>query len=468
MGRLKSISGRVLISYMSVVLITFAMTTLAFYPILVGVLETRAQIGLEKQAWEIAFIVISRQTETLNPEGGLPASILLLGRSVESNYMLVGPDNRIGFSSQPQDFPMGQRLTDLPHHLRGQQLMDPTRANVYHSEEYLAVEVPIGTNPEINGSVITFVALQTLRNMYLKTLYLILGNLFIALVSALVIAYLLIGYIARPLKNLEAYAEAMGNRQFDIKLDTRSSDELSNLAEAFNQMAERLKKYDESMRQFFQHASHEMKTPLMSINGYAEGIRDGLFEGPALKEAVDVIHKESLRLRDIVDNLIDITILDQPHRNYFLPHYLVYIAENALESVGGYALDRKIELTADIAHDAIVVGDWDRLMSLMVNLLSNAIRHAQNSVNIRSQAIDDGRHVQIIVDDDGCGFSPEDLNHAFEYFYTRAEGSGLGLAIARKIVDEHGGKIELMNLSGQGASVKVILPGVPNDAAGLV
>lgn len=468
MGRLKSISGRVLISYMSVVLITFIMTTLAFYPILVGVLETRAQIGLEKQAWEIAFIVGSRHSEALNQAVGLPASILLLGRSVESNYMLVSPDSRISFSSQPQEFPVGQRLSDLPHRLRGQELMDPTRANIYRSEGYLAVEVPIGANPELSGTVIAFVALQTLRNMYLQTLYLILGNLFIALVSALVIAYLLIGYIARPLKSLEAYAEAMGNRQFDIKLDTRSSDELSNLAEAFNQMAERLKKYDESMRQFFQHASHEMKTPLMSINGYAEGLRDGLFEGPAVKEAVDVIHKESLRLRDIVDNMIDITILDQPHRNYFLPHYLSYIVENALESVSGYALDRRIAITADIADDAIVVGDWDRLMSLLVNLLSNAIRHAQCKVTIRSQTIDRGQQVQITVEDDGSGFSAEDLSHAFEYFYTRAEGSGLGLAIARKIVEEHQGTIELTNISGQGASVIVILPGVPDDAAGLI
>jgi len=443
------------------------MTTLAFYPIMVGVLETRAQISLEKQAWEIAYIVGSRQSEALNPEAGLPASILLLGRSVESNYMVVGADSRIVFSSQPQDFPVGQRLSDLSYHLR-QQPMDPTRANIYSSRDYLAVEVPIGTAPDTSGTVITFVALQTLQAMYLKTLYSILGNLFIALISALVIAYLLIGYIARPLKTLEAYAEAVGNRQFDIKLDTLSSEELSKLAQAFNQMAERLKQYDESMRQFFQYASHEMKTPLMSINGYAEGIRDGLFEGPAMAEAVDIIHKESLRLRDIVDNLIDITILDQPHRNYFLPHYLIYIMENALQSVGGYALDKKIEVKSEIAENVMVVGDWDRLQSLLVNLLSNAIRHARQSVRIWSQPLEGGKRVEITVEDDGSGFKQEDLSHAFEYFYSGAQGSGLGLAIARKIVDEHGGEIKLSNRLDRGAVVKVILPGVPDDAAGLV
>jgi len=445
------------------------MTILAFYPVLFGVLENRAQIGLERQAWEIAFLVQSHQSGLLPPETTFPAGILLLGRSVESHYLLVNPDDTITRSSYPEYFPVGRRLSDLPLLLRDREIIDKASPNTYRTDNYIAVEVPIGINPENSGTVMTFMALQSLRDMYLNTLYLVFGNLLIALVSALFIAYFLIGYIVRPLKNLELYAEAMGNRQFDIKLETRSSDELSNLAEAFNQMAARLKSYDESMRHFFQNASHEMKTPLMSINGYAEGIRDGIFDGPAVENALEIIHKESLRLRDIVENMIDITILDQPHSNYFLPHRLNYIVENAVDSVGGYALDRKVLITADIPENAIVVGDWDRLQSLFINLLSNAVRHAKNSVTIRSRTITNTQRVEIIVQDDGPGFSSEDLNHAFEYFYTRAEGSGLGLAIARRIVDEHGGEIKLENASPQGGAVViVILPSVADDADGLV
>ncbi|HCF49004.1 MAG TPA: hypothetical protein DER60_01895, partial [Syntrophomonas sp.] len=114
-----------------VVLITFTMTTMAFYPILFGVLENRAQIGLERQAWEIAFIVESRQSGALSHEADLPTTILLLGRSVESNYMLVGPDNRITFSSHPEDFQVGQQLSDLPHPLRDRETVDKTSANIY-------------------------------------------------------------------------------------------------------------------------------------------------------------------------------------------------------------------------------------------------------------------------------------------------------------------------------------------------
>lgn len=469
MGRLKSISSRVFISYLAVVFITFIMTTLAFYPILLGVLEYRAQIGLEKQAWEIAFIVESRQSGLLLSQNhNLPATILLLGRSVESNYMLVDPHNRITFSSCPEDFPVNRVLSDLPTSLREDQIVDKNLANVYRTDKYLAVEVPIGISPETTGTVITFMAIETLRTMYLNALYLVLGNLFIALISALVIAYFLIGYIVRPLKNLEQYAEAVGNRQFDIKLEAKWGDELSTLALAFNQMAQRLKTYDDSMRHFFQNASHEMKTPLMSINGYAEGIRDGLFEGASLENAIEIIHKESLRLRNIVDNMIDITILEQPHSNYFLPHPLSYIVENVFDSVGGYALEQKVLIHTDIPAATIVVGDWDRLQSLFVNLLSNAIRHAQSQVTIRSQLQPLGQQVQISIEDDGAGFTQEDIDHAYDYFYTRAkEGSGLGLTIARIIVEEHKGTISLDNASNGGAVVTITLPSLGTNAADL-
>ena len=128
---------------------------------------------------------------------------------------------------------MGYRLSDLaPRLCATVKSLTKARPNTYRTDNYIAVEIPIGISPENSGTVITFMALQSLRDMYLNTLYLVFGNLLIALVAALFIAYLLIGYIVRPLKNLELEAEAMGNRQFDIKLETRSNDELSNLAEA--------------------------------------------------------------------------------------------------------------------------------------------------------------------------------------------------------------------------------------------
>lgn len=452
MVRFKSISSKILISYLGIVIFTFIITALAFYPILVGVLERRAEIGLEKQAWEIAYTIGSSSVSA--KEHNLPLTILLLGRSVESDYLWVNSDDFIALSSKPELYPAGQTLSALPE-LRQGKNFNRNNANIYKTENFLSAEVPAGDG----GTVLTFVSISTLQDMYRETLLTIFTSLAGALLAAIIIAYFLIRYLVRPLRALEDYARAVGNRQFDTRLDVKSHDELAKLAAAFNHMSERLKSYDEGRQRFFQNASHEMKTPLMSINGYAEGIRDGVFTGPALENAIDIIHKECLRLRNTVDNMIDITILDQPHNTYFLPNNLAFIIRQVIETVGGYALERKIQLRNEVDPHTWVAGDWDQLHSLFVNLLSNGIRHAKTMVIIQASSIENGSEVLISIRDDGAGFTKEDLLYAFDYFYTGVkDGSGLGLTIAKKIVEEHAGTIRIGNANMGGAKVEVVLP----------
>lgn len=442
------------------VFFTFLMTALAFYPLLVGVLERRAEIGLEKQAWEIAYTIGARQSGFWPPqEYNLPLTIILLGRSVESDFLWLDPEDCISFSSQPEQFPPGQSLSQLALKLREEGSVDRNTSNIFRNESYMAAEVPVGTADGVGGTVMTFISFSTLQTVYRETLLMVLGSLLVALLVALLIAFFLIRYLVRPLRKLEEYAQAMGNRQFDMRLDIKADDELAQLATAFNQMADHLKSYDEGMRRFFQNASHEMKTPLMSINGYAEGIRDGVFTGPELDNAIDIIHKESLRLRNVVENLIDITILEQPHKKYYLPHDLSYILGQVMESVGGYALERKVEILAAVNAGTWVIGDWEQLHSLFVNLLSNGIRHACSRVAVESQLIESQNKVLITVYDDGSGFRAEDLKHAFEHFYTGVNGgSGLGLTIVHKIVTEHAGHVRIYNSGQGGAVVEVVLP----------
>lgn len=449
---MKSISTKIIIAYLVVVVFTFLVTALAFYPMLVGVLERRAEIGLERQAWEIAHTIRAGSLPSL--ENKMPLTILLLGRSVESDFLWIDQD-KIAFTSKPEQFPVGKSSARLTETFREDTDFDKHEVNIFRNERYLSAEVPVSDK----GTVLTFVSIRTLKYMYRETLLMIFGSLLAALTMALIMAFFLIRYLVRPLESLEKYARAVGNRQFDIRLEVNSDDELAQLANAFNLMADRLKSYDQSMRRFFQNASHEMKTPLMSINGYAEGIRDGVFTGPALDNAIEVIHKECLRLRNLVENMIDITILEQPHNNYFLPNDLCYIIEQAEDTVGGYALERKVQIISEVQAGTWVIGDWDQLHSLFVNLLSNGIRHASSYVRIQSSLIEGNTKTVLTIRDDGNGFTPEALEHAFDYFYTGVKsGSGLGLSIVQKIVAEHAGTIKIYNADEGGAVVELILP----------
>ncbi len=453
MVKWRSISTKIITSYLAVVAFTFLVTALAFYPILVGVLERRAEIGLEKQAWEIAYAI--RSGTPLSGIHSSPLTIPLLGRSVESHFLWVSSLDVIIYSTDPQQYPTGRLLDRLPVSLWPDVSFDRGQANIFESDRYLTVEVP-GID---GGTVLTYVSLADLQSLYQEILLTVLGSLVIALMAAVLIAFSFVRYLIKPLRSLEEFAQAVGNRQFDQRLEVSSSNELSQLASAFNQMSDQLKSYDESMRVFFQNASHELKTPLMSINGYAEGIRDGVFTGPEADKAIEIIHKESLRLRDAVENIIDLTILDQPQLGYFLPHDLRFIAESVMDAVGGYALDRRVQIETKIPPQTLVIGDWDHLYSLLVNLLSNGIRNAGSRVTVSAARMQGGPKVRIEVEDDGPGFTPEDLAHAFEYFYSRnPAGSGLGLPIAQRIVHEHSGAIRIYNAAAGGAAVEVILP----------
>lgn len=434
--------------------VAFLVTALAYYPLLVGVMEKRAQVGLEEQAREIARAIGSGSQ--VSPGHDLPLNLLLLGRSVESDYMLIDYRDVITVSSRPGgQFDVGQPVDQLSEPLREAKVFDKNDVNIFNNGRYLSAEAPTG----LGSTVLTLVSINTLKETYRETLFMIFGSLFAALTIALIIAFFLIRYLVRPLRALEKYTQALGNRQFDVRLEVKSGDELAKLAEAFNQMADRLKDYDEGRRRFFQNASHEMKTPLMSINGYAEGIRDGVFTGAALDNAIEIIHKESLRLRNVIDNMIDITILEEPHNTYFLPHDLCYIVQDAVETAGGYALEKGVQVGSEVEPNCWVVGDWDQLHSLFVNLLSNAIRHAHKRVSVQASLLEEQTRVLIKVLDDGPGFSPEDLEHAFDYFFSGAkEGSGLGLTIVQKIVAEHGGEIRLYNETQGGGAVAITLP----------
>ena len=133
--------------------------------------------------------------------------------------------------------------------------------------------------------------------------------------------------------------------------------------------------------------------------------------------------------------------------------------EQVVETVGGYALEKNVQINLDVSPYTWVIGDWDQLHSLFVNVLSNAVRHAKSSITIISVIGNGDTKAIIRIMDDGDGFTKEDLAHAFDYFYTgNKKGSGLGLTIAKKIVEEHSGTIKINNSAQGGAVVEIILP----------
>lgn len=463
MFRLKSITSKILLSYLIVVICSIVVTTLSFHSIMYRDLERRAFLGLTRQARDIAFI-LERDNLYFKPPLESPhrrsLSVFFTGRSVESEYVVVDLNRTIIYSSLPEQFPVGQQLEELPVRTHADFTLKNDEISTFQNNTFLVAQAPIGKQGERKGTVYTFAQVSVLEAFSKDLLYILLKSLLLATIMAIPVALIMARYLIKPINALREYAKALAKRRFDVRLEIKSDDELAELANTFNDMAAQLERYDISMRRFLQRTSHELKTPLMSIQGYAEGIRDRVFTGAQLDQALTVISKECQRLKTIVDEMINITRLQNPGESYnLLPQDLRQILEEVADSLGGYAVERKVRLTIEIPTGVKVIGDREKLRRLFGNLLTNAIRHAKSQVRVHTTSEDLDTFRKIIVQDDGNGFSPQDLEHAFDYFYKGSNGStGLGLSIARIIVEEHGGTIEIKNAPDGGALVEVTLP----------
>lgn len=462
MIRLKSITGKLLISYLVVVVCSIVITTLSFHSILYGDLERRARMGLVRQARDIAMVLNREYPELKLPPEIIhrrPISVFFAGRPVESEYMITNPQGTIVYSSLPQQFPTGKNLNELSTKLPDFVPENGDR-NIHQGRAFIAVKEPIGGQGESKGTVYTFTQISELEALNRDILLLLVKSLLISTTIAIPVALMLGRYLTRPLNDLREYARAVARRRFDVRLNVSSDDEMAELASTFNDMAAQLERYDTSLRRFFQSASHEIKTPLMSIQGYAEGIRDRVFTGEQSNEALEVISRECQRLKTIVDEMINITRLQSMGETYtLLPCEIRPVIDEVVDSLRGYAVEQGVEVTVDLPPQMKVIGDKEKLRRLFGNLLANAIRHAKSSVTILSSSTSSGMEIGILFQDDGDGFSPQDMEHAFDYFYKGPNGStGLGLSIARIIAEEHNGTIKVRNALSGGAEVEVTLP----------
>ncbi len=266
--------------------------------------------------------------------------------------------------------------------------------------------------------------------------------------------------LTRPIKKLKHYMDNFSFRGSQQELKISTGDEIEELAACFSTMVQKLKSYDVQQKSFLQNTSHELKTPLMSIQGYAEAIKDGVVEENEAKESLDIIIDESKRLKKIIDEMIYLTKLDSVEEIF--SYETVSINEIIIRSVKTIkaladARGINIRTEGDCSLEGLV--DKEKLTRAIINILGNAIRYANSEIEIEWKSID--KYIEIIVTDDGKGFQNGEENRIFERFYKGEKGgTGIGLAIAKAIVTGHNGRLEAYNAIPGGAAFKVMIPRV--------
>ena len=216
-----------------------------------------------------------------------------------------------------------------------------------------------------------------------------------------------------------------------------------------------IEKEAERQQTFFQNASHELKTPLMAIQGYAEGIQAGVMDTAS---AAEVILAESDRMTELVDELLDISKIDMGRQQLALSEMDVReLLYDSIRAVEPTAAADGITITPDFPETPIMVScDDTRLRRAVTNILSNGVRYARSELRLTCRA--DRRQVTIRIQDDGDGIAEEDLPHIFDRFYMGKSGkSGIGLALTKEIIHLHKGTIRAYNGDG-GAVFEISIP----------
>jgi signal transduction histidine kinase len=294
----------------------------------------------------------------------------------------------------------------------------------------------------------------------------VLGAAFLALVIAVLVAAYLARRMTRPLAAMETTARSIASGDLTARVDTANvpDDELGSLAQAINAMAAELDDARGHERAFLLSVSHDLRTPLTSIRGYAEAIADGTVEGMAARiRAAEVISSESRRLERLVADLLDLARLDA-HQFSLYPSTIDVraVVADAVEAFQPSAAELGIALVVDRGDGIPATADPQRLAQIIANLVENALKFATARVEVGARAGDGA--VVLQVDDDGPGIAPADLPHVFERLYTsrtvpgRTLGTGIGLAIVRELARAMGGDAVVVPVDGVGTRFTVTLP----------
>jgi two-component system sensor histidine kinase BaeS len=283
-----------------------------------------------------------------------------------------------------------------------------------------------------------------------------------------VAALLLARLIARPVHRVAEASRSLARGTHPEPVPVEGAAELATLAVAFNDLAEQLARAREAERSFLMSVSHELKTPLTAIRGYAEAIEDGAIDA---REAAATVAVEAARLERLVRDLLD---LARMNRTDFSVHNseidLAEVADDAVRRYQKQADAFGVSLLALSVGTAPAVGDADRVLQVVSNLVENALRMAPRGGEVRVVTAPG----LLRVEDNGPGLQPEEHAHAFERFYLherygreRTVGTGLGLAIVKELTEAMGGTVEVASYPGGLTTFTVRLAVPVPEAAGV-
>lgn len=312
-----------------------------------------------------------------------------------------------------------------------------------------SVGVPYILNDKVQGAVFIHTDWQHIKAEYLNIAKLMVSIFIIALALSGIIAAIFTKKIIDPLESMKIAVENFSNGQFGVRAEETGSIETQQLAKSFNIMADKLQRSDQNRSEFVANVSHELRSPVTSINGYITGMLDKTISDDKIPYYLNIVSQETTRLKKLIEDLLNLSRLESEQFELSPSSFNINEAiRRVIITRIGEIEERKIDLETNFEQEPIIViGDHDRIIQVLTNLFDNALKFVSDggiiafSVNIRQ------KKAHISIKDNGKGIAKKDLPYIFDRFYkqdkarSEIKGTGLGLAISKQIMDLHKEKI---------------------------
>lgn len=332
------------------------------------------------------------------------------------------------------------------------------------NQKYLVSGTPIISQNEFYGGVYVISSIKTIDESLEKIRSMLWLAGFGAFFLAVAFTYILSKKLSNPLILMEKATRKIAEGDLKTRVSPPSKDEIGSLAEAINDLAIDLQKYRESRSEFFSNISHELRTPMTSIEGYTKVLKEKLYETEEEKEQyLDIIYQESTRLTRMIGDLFELSKMEEGKIQFDFEWIdLSEVLDSAIQKMKWKAQKKGLEIQAYIQPDLpFIYCDGHRMAQVFINLMDNAIRYTEQGT-ISAKMWKENDEVRILIEDTGIGIPKDELAYIFERFY-RVEksrsrefgGTGLGLAIVKNLVEEQGGSIQAFSEIGKGTCFEI-------------
>ncbi|MCL2372315.1 MAG: HAMP domain-containing histidine kinase [Defluviitaleaceae bacterium] len=365
-------------------------------------------------------------------------------------------------------------LPELVPVMEGEIVIVYGSANHPALEPLLVVGYPYRFNNQVAGAALVGVSMEELESTIDEMYRLTIMSLVIVGFIASIFIYLSSRAISKPLRKINAAAAVIAGGNFEERIPVRhTSNEIDQLAESFNSMAESLQEQEKIRRVFIANISHDIRSPLTSMRGFLTAMQDGTITPSQQPRYLEIVLDESERLIKLSNNIMDINLVQDAEIKLQKTNFDInQLIRNTILGFEARATQKRLMINSHFTHPTDTVNaDEDKIRRCLYNLIDNAVKFTQEGgeITIETSITGSSDKVIISVSDNGPGISQEEQKRIFDRFYkgdpSRGEdkmGSGLGLSIVKSFIRAHGENIKLESSPGGGCHFSFALPLVDN------